>query len=98
LTAWDNRGVLCFEVEVTSNQLWHSYYSPYQPFLPNKIRQLKKEGLGYRKITNMLNEENIKTPRGKTFFPSNVYSILTALPVVAPMTVIVPPWRAWILQ
>ena len=24
----------------------------------------------------MLNEENIKTSRGKTFFPSSVYSIL----------------------
>ena len=38
--------------------------------------QTKKEGLGYRKIAKMLNEENIKTPRGKTFFPSSVYSIL----------------------
>ena len=24
----------------------------------------------------MLNEESIKTPRGKTFYPSSVYSIL----------------------
>ena len=24
----------------------------------------------------MLNKENIKTPRGKTFYPSSVYSIL----------------------
>ena len=69
-------GFLCFEVEVTSNQLWHSNYSPYQSFLHTKIKQLKKEGLGYRKIAKMLNEENIKTPRGKTFFPSSVYSIL----------------------
>ena len=77
MTTWDNRGgFLCFEVEVTSNQLWHSNYSPYQSFLHTKIKQQKKEGLGYRKIAKMLNEENIKTPRGKTFYPSSVYSIL----------------------
>ena len=61
---------------MTSNQLWHSNYSPYQSFLHTKIKQLKKEGLGYRKIAKMLNEESIKTPRGKTFYPSSVYSIL----------------------
>ena len=32
--------------------------------------------MGYRKIAKMLNEENIKTLRGKTFYPSSVYSIL----------------------
>ena len=67
---------LCFDVEVTSNQLWHTHYSPYQSFLHNKIKQLKAEGLGYRKIAKRLNEENIKTSRGNTFYPSSVYSIL----------------------
>jgi hypothetical protein len=67
---------LCFDVEVTSNQLWHTHYSPYQSFLHNKIKQLKAEGLGYRKIAKRLNEENIKTSRGNTFHPSSVYSIL----------------------
>ena len=59
-----------------SNQLWHSNYSLYQSFLHSKIKQLKDEGLGYRKIAKILNEEKIKTPRGKTFFPSSAYSIL----------------------
>jgi hypothetical protein len=67
---------LCFDVEVTSNQLWHTHYSPYQSFLHNKIKQLKAEGLGYRKIAKRLNEENIKTSRGNAFYPSSVYSIL----------------------
>jgi hypothetical protein len=67
---------LCFDVEVTSNQLWHTHYSPYQSFLHNKIKQLKAEGLGYRKIAKRLNEENIKTSRGNIFYPSSVYSIL----------------------
>ena len=69
-------GFLCFDVEVTSNQLWHTHYSPHQSFLHNKIKQLKAEGLGYRKIAKKLNEENIKTSRGNIFFPSSVYSIL----------------------
>ena len=69
-------GFLCFEVEVTSNQLWHTQYSPYQSFLHNKIKQLKAEGFGYRKIAKRLNEEHIKTSRGKTFYPASVYSIL----------------------
>jgi hypothetical protein len=67
---------LCLDVEVTSNQLWHTHYSPYQSFLHNKIKQLKAEGLGYRKIAKRLNEENIKTSRGNTFYSSSVYSIL----------------------
>ena len=61
---------------MTSNQLWHTHYSPYQSFLHNKIKQLKAEGLGYRKIAKRLNEENIKTSRGNAFYPSSVYSIL----------------------
>ena len=32
--------------------------------------------LGYRKIAKRLNEENIKTSRGNSFYPSSVYSIL----------------------
>jgi hypothetical protein len=76
LTGVNRGGFLLFGVEVTSNQLWHSYYSPYQSSLHTKIKQLKKEGLGYRKIAKILNKENIKTPRGKTFYPSSVYSIL----------------------
>ena len=68
---------LCFDVEVTSNQLWHTHYSPYQSFLHNKIKQLKAGGLGYRKIAKRLNEENIKTSRGNDFYPSGVYSVLT---------------------
>jgi len=69
-------GFLSFQVKITSNQLWNTNYSEYQSFLHNKIKQLKAEGLGYRKIAKRLNEENIKTSRGKSFYPSSVYSIL----------------------
>ena len=65
---------LCFDVEVTSNQLLYTHYSPYQSFLHNMIKKLKAEGMGYRKIAKRLNEEDIKTSRGNIFFPSSVYS------------------------
>ena len=39
------------------------------------IRKLKLQGLGYRKISKGLNRHNIKSPQGKTFYPSLVQSI-----------------------
>ena len=40
--------------------------------LHNTISKLKHEGLGYRKISKKLNEMGIKSPTGKTFYPSLV--------------------------
>ena len=39
------------------------------------IRKLKFQGLGYRKISKELNRHHIKSPQGKTFYPSLVQSI-----------------------
>ena len=51
-------------------------YSEYQTFLFEKITELRQSGLGYRKISNLLNEEGYLTCRGKTFSNSSVHSIL----------------------
>ena len=67
---------LKFSVTVTTNLLWSKPYSDYQFFLHNKISELRKQGLGYRRISNVLNEEGILTVRGKVFTNSHVYSIL----------------------
>ena len=40
--------------------------------LHNTISELKHQGLGYRKISNKLNEMGIKSVTGKTFYPSLV--------------------------
>ena len=69
-------GFLCFEVEVTSYQLWNTKYSPYQSYLHDRVKELKSEGLGYRRIANKLNEEGLKTVRGKEFVGASVHSIL----------------------
>ena len=39
------------------------------------IRKLKLQGQGYRKISKELNRHHIKSPQGKTFYPSLVQSI-----------------------
>ena len=67
---------LRFSVTVSSNQLWSRPYSDYQFFLHNKISKLKEQGLGYRRISNVLNKEGVLTVRGKVFTNSHVHSIL----------------------
>ena len=67
---------LKFSVTVTTNQLWLKPYSDYQFFLHNKISMLKEQGLGYRRISTVLNKEGILTLRGKVFTNSHVHSIL----------------------
>ena len=69
-------GFLCFEVEVTSYQLWNTNYSPYQSYLHDRVKKLKSEGLGYRRIANKINEEGLKTVRGKVFVGASIHSIL----------------------
>jgi len=67
---------LSFNVKVTTNKLWTTTYSDYQLFLYNRIIALQEEGLGYRKIAQVLNKEGLKTPRGKQFRSSHVHSIV----------------------
>ncbi len=69
-------GFLSFQVEVTSNRLWTSNYSSYQLYLHNRITDMKSEGLGYRRIAKRLNEEGLKTVRGKEFVGASIHSIL----------------------
>jgi hypothetical protein len=69
-------GFLCFEVQVTSYQLSNTKHLPYQSYLHDRVKELKSEGLGYRRIANKLSEEGLKTVRGKVFFGASVHSIL----------------------
>jgi len=67
---------LRFSVTITTHLLWSKPYSDYQFFLHNKISDLREKGLGYRRISDILNEEGILTVRGKVFTNSHVHSIL----------------------
>ena len=66
---------LSFHVKITTNKLWTTTYSDYQLFLYKRIISLQKEGLGY-KIAKILNNEGLKTPRGKVFKNTHVFSIV----------------------
>ena len=67
---------LRFSVTITTHLLWSRPYSDYQFFLHNKISELREQRLGYRRISDILNEEGILTVRGKIFTNSHVHSIL----------------------
>ena len=52
------------------------FYSEHQQYLYDTIKELHGKRLGYRKISNWFNEQDIKTPRGNEFKGNYVYSIL----------------------
>jgi hypothetical protein len=55
--------------------LWHGAYSDYSASLHQLIINLKAEGLSDRSIAKLLNAEDIKSPRGKSWSPI-VWSIV----------------------
>ena len=52
-----------------------------QKKLHRLIKKLKNRGLGYRKISKVLNQHNIKTINGKSFYPSLIFGILKKIKV-----------------
>ena len=67
---------LLFDVNITDKNLNNYFYSEHQQYLYDTSKKLYGEGLGYRKISNWFNEQNIKTPRGNEFKGNYVFSIL----------------------
>ena len=72
------RVVVRFSVSITTTKLWESNYSEYQQYLFDRIRGYKEDFLtpiGYRRISQILNGEGLKTPRGSLFKNNHVHSI-----------------------
>ena len=70
--------LVTFSISIRTIHLWTSSYSDYQQFLFDKIKGLKDDFLtpiGYRKISQIFNEEGLKTPRGSIFKNNHVHSI-----------------------
>ena len=71
---------LCFSVFFSTNTLIRNDKSHFQSETQQKthdyIQSLHQSGLGYRKIAKRLNEEGIKTFKGKTWGNNNVHSVL----------------------
>ena len=72
--------LVTFSISITTTKLWDSNYSEYQEYLYNRICEYKNKSvtpIGYRKISQIFNEEGLKTPRGKIFTNSHIHSIYT---------------------
>jgi len=70
--------VVKFSLSIITTNLWESNYSEYQQYLFNRICEYKEcflTPIGYRKISQIFNEEGLKTPRGSTFKNNHVHSI-----------------------
>mgnify|MGYP001207404595 CR=1 FL=1 len=67
---------VCVNVTVRCSNLNIPPISEYQEFLFQKISELHKSGLGYRRISYWLKENGYKTPRGHEFKNTHVFSIL----------------------
>ena len=67
-----------FTMEFQSNKLiYQKEYTKRQQIIYLLIHYLHdREGWGYRKISNWLNQSGIKTLRGKKWFSSSVISVL----------------------
>jgi hypothetical protein len=70
--------IVRFSFTVTTTKLWESHYSEYQQYLFNRICEYKDcflTPIGYRKISQIFNDEGLKTPRSTPFTNSKVQSI-----------------------
>ncbi len=70
--------MLSFSISIITTHLWESNYTEYQQYLFNRICEYKEcflTPIGYRKISQIFNEEGLETPRGTSFSNSKVHSI-----------------------
>ena len=69
---------LCFTVSVRTNRLMPRYdrWSPQQEDKMQLVKNLRKDGLGYRKIAKHLNQIGLTTARNTTWTNTKVFSFL----------------------
>ena len=69
---------LCFTVSVRTNRLMPRYdrWSPQQEYTMQLVKNLRKDGLGYRKIAKHLNQIGLTTARNTTWTNTKVFSFL----------------------
>jgi hypothetical protein len=69
---------LTMVLRLNSSNLWTSSYNDYQQELFDIIcSHHEKMGKNFQEISDWLNENQYKTPRGKVFTQSHVWSIYT---------------------
>ena len=82
VTEWFSNGVfsknstlLCFDLKLSSQNLWTPKYSDYQIFLYQTITEFREKGMNDVQIANWLNDNGYQTVRGSTFRNNHVHSI-----------------------
>ena len=74
-----NSYYLCFTISQRTNKMMmngNDRYSEEQENTYKLIKSLLDEGLGYRKISKILNDKGIKTSKGNTWKNTQVHSVL----------------------
>lgn len=67
-----------FSISITTTKLRESNYSEYLEYLFKRICEYKDNNLtpiGYKKISEILNEEGLKTPCGSVMKNNHVYYV-----------------------
>ena len=72
---WDPSSVLCFDINLTSQNLCIPTYNKHQHFLYETITNLRNKELNDVEIANWLNDNGHQAPRGHSFKNNHVHSI-----------------------
>ena len=67
--------IVKIKITITYKNLYPSRYTKYQKYLFNRIKNYKEDNVGWKKISQILNSEELKTPMGKVFKSNHVHSI-----------------------
>ena len=72
----ENSVLLCFDLNLSSQNLRTPTYSYHQKFLYDTITNLREKEMNDVQIANWLNENKLQTPRGHSFKNNHVHSIV----------------------
>ena len=70
-----NSTLLCFNLNLSSQNLWTPKYSDYQVFLYQTITEFREKGMNDVQIANWLNDNGYKTIGGYPFKNNHIHSI-----------------------
>ena len=70
-----NSVLICFDLNLSSQNLWTPKYSDYQVFLYQTITDFRDKGMNDVQIANWLNDNGYQTVRGSTFRNNHIHSI-----------------------
>jgi len=70
--------IIVLQIKVRFRTHYPTKYTPYQQYLFNRIKGYREQNVSkwtWKKIVDIFNSENLKTPMGKFFKSNHVHSI-----------------------